>query len=125
MKLSILALTVALGLGACDAYAAGHSSAPAIEANGILTNADGMSLYTFDPDTATSSACNGGCAKSWPPLAAGEGAHDAGDFTVITRDDGTTQWAYQGQPLYLWINDRKPGDTTGDGVGGKWHLARP
>lgn len=125
MKLSILALTVALGLGACDAYAAGHSSAPAIEVDGILTNADGMSLYTFDPDTATTSACNGGCAKSWPPLAAGEGAHDAGDFTVITRDDGTTQWAYQGQPLYLWINDRKPGDTTGDGVGGKWHLARP
>lgn len=125
MKRSILALTLAFGLGACDAYAAGHTSAPAIDTNGVLTNAEGMSLYTFDPDTATSSACNGGCARSWPPLEANDDAHDAGDFTVITRDDGSKQWAYKGRPLYLWVNDRKPGDITGDGVGGNWHLARP
>lgn len=125
MKLTVFALAIAVGLSACDAYAAGHENPPAIEANGILTNADGMSLYTFDPDTKTSSACNGGCARKWPPLAAAEKAHDHDGFTVITRDDGSKQWAYKGRPLYLWVNDRKPGDVTGDGVGGKWHLARP
>jgi len=126
MKLSLVAFTTIIGLAACDdAYAAGHSSAPAVDTNGILTNAEGMSLYTFDPDTATSSACNAGCAASWPPLAAPSDATASGAFTVITRNDGGKQWAYGGQPLYLWVNDRAPGDTTGDGVGGKWHLARP
>lgn len=125
MKFAILAFTVALGLSACDAYAAGHSNPPAMNSNGILTDASGMSLYTFDPDTATSSACNGGCARKWPPLTAGADAHDHGDFTVIMRADGSKQWAYKGQPLYLWINDKAPGDMSGDGVGGKWHLARP
>lgn len=125
MKRTLLALTVAFGLSACDAYAAGHATAPAIDTNGIMTNSEGMSLYTFDPDTATSSACNGGCARSWPPLAANADAQDHGDFTVIDREDGSKQWAYKGRPLYLWVNDRQPGDITGDGVGGNWHLARP
>ena len=125
MKLSLIALSLVVGLSACDAYAGGHATAPAVEANGILTDANGMSLYTFDPDTATSSACNGGCARNWPPLAAAADADESGKFTVITRDDGSKQWAYDGQPLYLWINDSKPGDITGDGVGGNWHLARP
>ena len=125
MKLSILALSLAVGLSACDAYADGHISKPAIDTNGILTNADGMSLYTFDPDTATSSACNDGCAQNWPPLFADECDHANGDFSVISRADGSAQWAYKGKPLYLWVNDSEPGDTTGDGVGGKWHLARP
>ena len=125
MKLSIPALILAFGLSACEAYADGHASAPAIGTNGVLTNSEGMSLYTFDPDTATSSACNGGCAKSWPPLEANGDDRGHGDFTVIARDDGSKQWAYKGRPLYLWVNDSKPGDITGDGVGGNWHLARP
>ncbi|MFG5384174.1 hypothetical protein [Yoonia sp. R2-816] len=125
MKLSLIALSLVVGLSACDAYAGGHATAPAAETNGILTDANGMSLYTFDPDTATSSACNGGCAQNWPPLYAAADADETGKFTTITRQDGTKQWAYDGQPLYLWVNDRAPGDTTGDGVGGNWHLARP
>lgn len=125
MKFAIPALILALGLSGCEAYAAGHASTPAVATDGVLTNSEGMSLYTFDPDTATSSACNGGCARNWPPLEAAADAHNEGDFSVITRDDGSKQWAYKGQPLYLWVNDRKPGDTTGDGVGGNWHLARP
>jgi predicted lipoprotein with Yx(FWY)xxD motif len=48
-----------------------------------------------------------------------------GKFTVIKRNDGTYQWAHMGQPLYTWIKDKKPGDTTGDGVRGIWHLAKP
>ena len=46
-----------------------------------------------------------------------------GDFTIIDRKDGTKIWAYKGWPLYLWIKDTKPGETTGDGVGGVWHTA--
>jgi predicted lipoprotein with Yx(FWY)xxD motif len=48
-----------------------------------------------------------------------------GDYTIITRDDGSKQWAYKGKPLYLWSKDQKPGDTTGDGVGKVWHTAKP
>ncbi len=125
MKLSLIALSLVAGLAACDAYAGGHATAPVAQSNGILVDTNGMSLYTFDPDTATSSACNGGCAANWPPLAAPADADEGGKFTAITRDDGTKQWAYDGQPLYLWVNDRQPGDITGDGVGGNWHLARP
>ena len=43
----------------------------------------------------------------------------------MSEVDSSAQWAYDGQPLYLWINDRRVGDTTDDGVGGNWHLARP
>jgi predicted lipoprotein with Yx(FWY)xxD motif len=44
------------------------------------------------------------------------------DWTVITREDGSKQWAYKGKPLYLWIKDQKPGDKTGDGVNKVWHI---
>ncbi|WP_341366581.1 hypothetical protein [Yoonia sp. BS5-3] len=124
MKKQIITLTAIIGLSACEAYAGGHAAAPVSEVNGILVDQAGMSLYTFDPDTASSSACNGGCAANWPPLMAPANADEAGKFTTITRNDGSKQWAYEGQPLYLWINDRAPGETTGDGIGGNWHLAR-
>jgi predicted lipoprotein with Yx(FWY)xxD motif len=56
---------------------------------------------------------------------AAAGAVPVGKYTIVTRDDGSTQWAYDGKPLYGWKNDKQPGDTTGDGVGGKWHTAKP
>jgi predicted lipoprotein with Yx(FWY)xxD motif len=43
---------------------------------------------------------------------------------VITREDGSRQWAYEGKPVYYWVKDRKPGDRTGDGVSGAWHIIR-
>jgi predicted lipoprotein with Yx(FWY)xxD motif len=49
----------------------------------------------------------------------------AGDFTVITRDDGTQQWAVKGKPVYFWFKDSKPGDKTGDGVNKVWQTAKP
>jgi predicted lipoprotein with Yx(FWY)xxD motif len=49
----------------------------------------------------------------------------SGDYSVVTRDDGSKQWAYRGKPLYFWSKDAKPGDTTGDGVKGVWRVARP
>jgi predicted lipoprotein with Yx(FWY)xxD motif len=49
-----------------------------------------------------------------------------GDYTIITRDDGTKQWAYKGRALYTWKNDKKPSDITGDGfLNGAWHIAKP
>jgi len=95
--------------------------------DGALADAKGMTLYTFDKDTAGNgkSVCNGPCATSWPPLAATATDKPTGDYTIVTRDDGAKQWAYKGKPLYLWINDKKPGDKTGDGVGGVWKIAKP
>jgi len=46
------------------------------------------------------------------------------DWSVIAREDGSKQWAYKGKPLYLWVKDHKPGDATGDGFRGVWHVAR-
>jgi predicted lipoprotein with Yx(FWY)xxD motif len=92
----------------------------------IFADSKGMTLYTFDRDTAPGkSACNGPCAQNWPPLAAKSAAKPTGDWTLVTRDDGSKQWAYKGKPLYTWIKDSKPGDTTGDGFNSVWHIAKP
>jgi len=57
---------------------------------------------------------------------AAAGATSSGNWTVITRDDGSKMWAYKGKPLYTWNKDTKPGDTTGDGfLNNAWHVARP
>jgi predicted lipoprotein with Yx(FWY)xxD motif len=94
----------------------------------VLTDMNGMTLYTFDKDVqGQASNCydegDSKCATNWPPLFADANAKAEGDFTIIDRKDGTKIWAYKGWPLYLWIKDAKPGDTTGDGVGGVWHTA--
>jgi predicted lipoprotein with Yx(FWY)xxD motif len=91
-----------------------------------LTSGQGMTLYTFDKDTSGKSACNGPCAANWPALAAAADAQPSGSYSVITRDDGSRQWAYKGRPLYTWVKDTKPGDITGDGfLNGAWHVAVP
>ena len=112
-----------LALGACATLM--PPAAPAQVTDGRLTTATGMTLYTFDRDTAGRSACNGPCAQNWPPLAAAADARAAADYSVVVRDDGSRQWAYKGRPLYTWVRDAKPGDTTGDGFNGVWHVARP
>lgn len=109
-------------LAAC----AGMDGAPVRYSNGVMTNNDGMSLYTFDKDVAGSgkSVCNGPCAKNWPPFMAAGDAPAGGDWSVITRDDGSKQWAYGGKPLYLWSKDQTPGDKTGDGFNNAWHVVK-
>ncbi len=91
----------------------------------VLTNAKGLTLYWFAPDTPTKSVCDSSCAGYWPPvkgpatLAPGVG----GTLTTITRSDGTKQAAYDGHPLYTFIQDSKPGQNTGNNIvlnGGKW-----
>lgn len=118
----------ALSLAACaTGYGGSAFVAPAREVGGALVTPAGMSLYVFDQDEAGAgkSRCNGPCATNWPPLAATPADAAEGPWSVIARDDGARQWAYQGRPLYLWAKDARPGDRTGDGVKGVWHLARP
>jgi predicted lipoprotein with Yx(FWY)xxD motif len=110
----------------CAAGLVWAQQAPVKAADGTLTNAAGMTLYTFDKDAAGSgkSACNGPCATNWPPLMAAADAKTSGDYSIATRDDGAKQWAFKGKPLYLWAKDQKPGDKTGDGFNGIWHTAK-
>ncbi len=93
----------------------------------ILATNRGMTLYVFAKDTnPMASACNGRCAANWPPLIALEDAKPVGKWTVLSREDGMKQWAYGGRPLYGWHEDKKPGDTGGDGqLDGAWKAARP
>ena len=92
----------------------------------VLTDAKGMTLYVFDKDADGKSACNGPCATNWPPLMASSDAKAQGDYTIVTRDDGSKQWAYKSKPLYTWVKDTKPGDISGDGfLNNAWHIAMP
>jgi len=117
--------TTILAAALAASSAAGAQQAPAkTAADGTLTNAAGMTLYTFDRDAGDKSTCNGPCATNWPPLMATGDAKATGDWTVITRDDGAKQWAYKGKPLYTWNKDTKPGDKTGDNVNSVWHVAK-
>jgi len=125
--LNKILLAALLGLSMSGAALAADPATIGQTAKGhTLTNDQGMTLYTFDKDADGKSACNGPCATNWPPLSAAADAQPANGYTVITRDDGSRQWAYRGRPLYTWAKDTKPGDITGDGfLNGAWHVAMP
>ena len=93
----------------------------------LLTNANGLTLYSFAPDTAAKSACYGSCAAYWPPVtgtpSAGTGVN--GQLGTISRTDGTTQATYDGHPLYTYIGDSAPGQDSGNNLnlnGGLWRV---
>jgi predicted lipoprotein with Yx(FWY)xxD motif len=98
----------------------------------ILVDVKRMSLYYLTSDTATSSACTGGCAGTWPPLlsdsvpAAPSSA--MGKLAIVTTANGS-QVSYNGHLLYRFKPDTKPGDVNGDGIKGPkdgvWHVATP
>src|SRR5882762_8875086 len=89
----------------------------------ILVDGKAMTLYLFVADTGTSSTCYTNCATIWPPVIttgapqAGTGAQ-ASLLGTTTRTDGKVEVTYAGHPLYYFIQDKKPGDTTGQGVNG-------
>jgi len=93
----------------------------------VLAGPTGHALYTYDPDTAKTSACVDQCATAWPPLigtpAAGKGVEE-GELGTITRSDGTMQVTYDGHPLYYFAKDKDAEDVYGDGVAGVWHVAK-
>lgn len=99
----------------------------------ILVDSKGLTLYDFPPDKGTTSVCYGACAALWPPLishgkpTAGPGAR-ASLLGTTKRKDGKLQVTYGGHPLYYFVSDRKPGQTTGQGIdqfGGPWWVISP
>ena len=108
---------------ATDSAAGGAKSSET--ASGRLTTADGMSLYVFDKDSVGKSNCYGDCAVEWPPMTATANASPSSpNVSVIRRNNGTSQWAWMGRPLYLFDEDLARGDMKGDSYSPDWHLAR-
>lgn len=93
------------------------------KSDGVLVDGAGMTVYTFDKDVAQSgkSACNGPCAALWPPVPA-PSTPLTPPYSTVTRDDGSVQLAYKGKPLYLYANDKKAGERTGDKFKDVWHV---
>jgi predicted lipoprotein with Yx(FWY)xxD motif len=91
----------------------------------VLTNSKGFTLYSFAPDTPTTSNCNGTCAQNWPPVHGPvTAAGITGTFGTIKRSDGSTQATFDGHPLYAFTGDTAPGQNKGNGLnaaGGLWH----
>jgi predicted lipoprotein with Yx(FWY)xxD motif len=78
----------------------------------VLTNANGFTLYSFAPDTPTTSKCNGTCAQNWPPVKGPATASGVtGTFGTIKRSDGSVQATFDGHPLYAFAGDTAPGRT--------------
>ena len=123
-KTFCLAASAAVFTAGCSSMAT--PAAPAMLAGGVLVAPSGMTLYTFDKDTADSgkSTCNGPCAALWPPLTASATDQPTGAYTVITRDDGSRQWAYKGKPVYTYKPDQKAGDRSGDNFRDVWHIIK-
>lgn len=132
-----LAMTTAsLGLAGCLGGSEGGTGNPNSDATvrvrsntdygDILVGPDGMTLYLFEQDDrgAGASSCSGGCAEAWPPLTVdgSPSAADAvtGEVTTFDREDGSTQVAVNGWPLYFFQSDESPGDVMGQGVNDVW-----
>lgn len=90
------------------------------EAVYVMRTADGAKpIYTWDRDEPGKSNCSGQCLVAWPAVVAPAGAKPVGKWTTITRADGTSQWAYDGKPVYTFIRDTDS-KANGDGMNG-WH----
>ena len=103
-------------------FAAALLSASPASAASVLTAENGMTVYVFDKDTGGVSSCYDACAKTWPAYTAKAGSKKGEGWATSKRKDGAMQWTYDGKPLYFYAPDKKKGDTTGDGVGGVWHI---
>jgi predicted lipoprotein with Yx(FWY)xxD motif len=90
----------------------------------VMTNPQGMTVYTFDKDGTGTSNCYGECARHWPPVTAASNALGYGQMTLVSRTDGLRQWAHDGKPLYTYHEDAMRGDVEGDNEGGVWHVVR-
>lgn len=99
----------------------------------ILVDSRGITLYDFVPDKGGKSVCYGACAALWPPLIthgkpiAGHGVRRS-LLGTTKRKDGKLEVTYGGHPLYYFVSDRSPGQTTGQGVnqfGGPWWVLSP
>jgi predicted lipoprotein with Yx(FWY)xxD motif len=100
---------------------AGAVQAQPVMRDGVLADAAGRTVYTFDKDEANKSNCNAGCLALWPAFVAKPGAAAKGEFGLIDAN-GARQWTMNGKPLYYFAGDTKAGERNGDGKGGVWHV---
>lgn len=88
----------------------------------VLRTLDGAKpIYTYDRDEPGKSNCVDRCITAWPAVVAPTGAKPVGKWTVVTRADGSSQWAFEGKAVYTFVRDADS-TATGDGMGGVWHL---
>lgn len=96
----------------------------------IITNHKGMTLYYYAPDKGREPTCTGSCARAWPPALKSHSMkfpklHVPGKFGTVANAAGGRQITYNGWPLYTFVQDKKPGQTKGQGIGGVWFVATP
>jgi len=127
IKSLLMALVATATLAAC-ASMTGVALAPFTKSNdGVLAGNNNMTLYIYTKDVAGSgkSVCNGMCATNWPPLLVDGNPVVSSGYSIITRDDGKKQLAFNGMPLYFYAKDVKPGDKIGDGRSeGAWQIIK-
>lgn len=118
------------GASATPSVAGDVAVATSAEVGEHLVDAEGRTLYVFTNDIPGMSHCFDDCAANWPPyvvdsdeLTAGDGV--SAELGTIDRGDGTLQVTLDGWPLYYFAADQAAGDTSGEGVGGVWFVARP
>ena len=125
-------------LASLSAGAVGAAGPPAVKIEKtklgkVVADKQGLTLYIFRADHGTTSSCYGKCATFWPPLiAAGKATAGPGVKASLLgttkRKDGKLQVTYKGHPLYTFVTDKKPGQTTGEGVklfGANWYALTP
>jgi predicted lipoprotein with Yx(FWY)xxD motif len=131
LALALFGIAVARASSPLPAAAGGDATLKTATIGGVtvLTNAHGLTLYWFVPDTSTASKCTGSCAAYWPPVTgsptAGPGV--TGTLGTITRPGGTLQATYDGHPLYTYVGDSGPGHASGNNLdlnGGLWYEVR-
>jgi predicted lipoprotein with Yx(FWY)xxD motif len=87
----------------------------------ILANQNGATLYAFEGQMAgmMQMACNADCLReNWKPLEAAENEKPVGDWSVVKAEGARYQWAYKGDPLFIYLKDEMPGHVRGDRFGG-------
>jgi len=143
-------IIMAMILSACSAYntPAASTTSPASSANqaggnaptidvtsdptygNILVDGNGMTLYIFTVDGPDQSNCDASCLATWPPFVTngtpklGTGV-DASLVGTATLSDGRTIVTYDHMPLYYYVKDIQPGQTTGEDVGSVWFVISP
>jgi predicted lipoprotein with Yx(FWY)xxD motif len=137
MKKSIIlvatAIVAAVAAAGAVAGAAGRGTVVKLRSSAlgsIIVDSRGITLYDFVQDKRTKSTCYGACAALWPPLLtkgkpiAGPGVR-ASLLGTTKRSDGKLEVTYGGHPLYYFVSDRRPGQTTGQGInqfGAPWWI---